>query len=121
MKKILLACAAVALLALLIPSAFACGCVRIPPGCHCVPGRTPGYWKHDLNVLLGYKNGAYNWYFDDVKMNTATLNYILGQAGVTAEQALAALTERGPGSEEIRNGMAFDLNWAANLNPYYLI
>jgi hypothetical protein len=121
MKKILLALAAVALLAVLMPTALACGCVRIPPGCHCVPGRTPGYWKHNIGVYCGEAHGAYSWYFGNVKLNDATVGYILTQAGVTCEEALAALSARGPGSEVIRNRMNFRLNIAANLNPFNLI
>jgi hypothetical protein len=121
MKKILLAFASVALLAVLIPAAFASGCVRIPPGCHCVPGRTPGYWKHNIGVYCGEANGAYSWYFDSVKLNDATVAYILSRAGVTCDEALEALSAQGYGSEAIRNYMNFRLNWAANLNPFYLI
>ena len=116
MKKILIGLAAVAMLAM-IPAAFAI----IPPPCVCTPGRTPGYWKHDLNVLLGNKGGSYNWYWDDYKMDGPTLTAICTDAGYTPEEALAALTPAGPHTEDIRDACCRALNLAAGLNPDILI
>ena len=50
MKKILIGIVAIALMACLVGSAFAC----------VGPGLSPGFWKHNLGVYLGLANGAYS-------------------------------------------------------------
>ena len=123
MKKSMIAIAAVAMLAIMIPFTFA---EVVWPPCQEFPGRTPGYWKHQINVLLENTNGAYSWYFDDefgvgVKMNNDYMNAILADAGVTAEEALTALQAKGPGSAVIRDDMAALLNYWAHLDPYTIV
>ena len=106
-----------------IPLAFA---VVWPTPCGCVPGRTPGYWKHQIKVYMGYTNGEYSWYFDDVKMDddymAAILPNVMASSGAaTIDEILAALEAKGPGSEAIRNGMNYWLNYWAHLDPANLI
>ncbi len=50
MKKIVLGIVAIALMASLVGSAYAC----------VGPGLSPGFWKHNLGVYLGEANGAYS-------------------------------------------------------------
>ncbi len=117
MKKTLLVLAAVALLAFMIPAAFA---DVIPKPCTCTPGRTPGYWKHNINVANG-GNGAYSWYWGDFKLNYDTVVAIVSDAGFASLQAaLDALTP--PGADAAtREAAAFALNEAAGLNPEILV
>jgi hypothetical protein len=118
MKKTVIAIAAVAMLAIMIPFTFAD--VVLPP-CHCAPGRTPGYWKHQLKVYLGETNGKYSWYFGDTKMSDDYMELILAAAGNTAEFALSRLEAKGPGSAEIRYYQANLLNMAANLDTGVIV
>jgi hypothetical protein len=49
-KKLLIGLMAVALLAPMVANASAC----------VGPGLSPGFWKHNLGVYLGYNNGKYS-------------------------------------------------------------
>ena len=134
MKKSLVALTAVAMLAIIIPFAFAQVLPPEPgwPTCREFPGRTPGYWKHQIKVYLTstteevYTMGSYSWYFDDelgvgVKMNDGYMAAILDGAGVTALEALADLEAKGPGMNVVRDAMADLLNRAAFLDPYTIV
>jgi len=109
-SKIVIAIAAVALLSVMIASANAC---------YLAPGRTPGYWKHNINVAMG-GNGAYSWYHDNVKLDKATVVAIVAAAGFPSLQdALTALSPPSPAAT--RDGACFKLNTAALLDPYNLV
>ena len=124
MKKTMIAIAAVAMLAIIIPFTFAD--VVLPP-CGCTPGRTPGYWKHQIKVYLThttstvYTKGSYSWYFDDTKMSDEYMELILAAAGNTAEFALSRLEAKGPGSAATRDYQANLLNMAAHLDPNTIV
>ena len=49
-SKIVIGIVAVALLAVMVGNAYAC----------IGDARTPGFWKHNVGVYLGYNNGAYS-------------------------------------------------------------
>ena len=49
-KKIVIGIAAVALLSAIVANAYAC----------VGPGLSPGFWKHNIGVYLGLKNGEYS-------------------------------------------------------------
>src|SRR5512135_442786 len=53
MKKLIVSIAAVALLSLMAVSVYASVGT-------CPPGLTPGFWKHNVGVLLGYNPGSYS-------------------------------------------------------------
>jgi hypothetical protein len=127
MKKILIAIAAVAMMAIIIPAAFATlPTIPAPTFCGCLcPGFTPGFWKHDLTVLLGGP-GDYNAFeggtLDGVKVTGAMLTTWLGAINsatglsLTPEQALAILQL--PGWSTDRTNLANWFNYEAGYGPY---
>lgn len=119
MKKTLISIAAVAFVALMITNAYAVICVTTPPHCtlRC-PGLTPGFWKHNIEVYLGYTNGAYSALPDGTKLTNGLMETYLagiqsgvlpdypGIPGLTFDQALTFL--KGPGWSADRTNIA---NW----------
>jgi len=86
-------------------------------------GLSPGFWKHNIRVALEYPGRYSVPHEGEDRMN---YNRILGLAeaatgktGIEAlEDALEALTAKGPGSESIRLDMANAFNAAAGYQPY---
>jgi len=88
-------------------------------GCEREPGFTPGFWKHNIRVALGYP-GRYS-VFDrgPLEGTRVTEAMLLGWCPVaTLQLALDDLTARGPGSREIRTAMANAFNDAAGYDPF---
>jgi len=95
--------------------------LEIPPE---GPGFTPGFWKHNIRVALGYP-GNYSS-FDDGGEHL-TYSEVLGYVEATGlwgtgtpalEGALADLTAKGPGSDVIRRDAANALNHVAGYGDY---
>jgi len=63
LKKPLLALTFLAVIALFVNTAYAC--------CYCKPGRSPGYWKHNVNVYCGGP-GSYS---GDPKETASSMEY----------------------------------------------
>jgi hypothetical protein len=106
MKKPILALFAVIAVALMVSNVYAC-CEPCPPP-PCEGGKTPGFWKHNINVAAGYKPGS----LSDNLMPEQILDWV-DQTGYDVDSALALLTMRGPGSDYWRYYMAGLLNEAA--------
>jgi len=107
MKKALIGIVAVAMVALMINNAFAC------------PGYTPGFWKHNIGVALGYNPGDYSAFEDTgIKLTAAMLAGYAATVGVTLEEAYAALSAKGPGMDMVRANMANAFNAAAGYGPF---
>ena len=134
MKRVLLVMSAVALLALMIGSAYAVPrvpepTVPTPDFCQpfCSPGFTPGFWKHNIEVRLDLTNGAYSAFVgapsDGVKLTDemmddllAAINLAYPGLNLTFEQALAYLEL--PGWSLDRTNTANLFNEAAGYGPY---
>ena len=81
-------------------------------------GLSPGFWKHNIRVLLGYP-GRYSFpHPGEPRITDSILNDYLGVIGVTAQEAYDALTAGGPGSSSIRLNIANMFNAAAGYTPY---
>lgn len=107
MKKTLIGIVAVAFAALMIANAFACE-----------PGYTPGFWKHNIGVALGYNPGDYSAFSDGTKLTAAMLAGYATTVGVTLEEAYEALSAKGPGMDTVRADMANAFNTAAGYGPF---
>jgi len=107
MKKTLIGIVTVAFVALMITNASAC-----------LPGYTPGFWKHNIGVALGYNPGAYSAFRDGTKLTAAMLAGYATTVGVTLEAAYAALSAKGPGMNTVRADMANAFNAAAGYGPF---
>lgn len=82
-------------------------------------GYTPGFWKHNIGVALGYNRGAYSAFRDGTKLNEAMLQGYATTVGVTLEEAYEALTAHGfRGANVIRADMANAFNEAAGYGPF---
>jgi hypothetical protein len=82
-------------------------------------GLSPGFWKHNIAVYLGYNPGRYSVpHEDEPRINGSTLEGYLASIGVTPEEAYEALTAKGKGSATIRLDMANAFNAAAGYTPY---
>jgi len=83
-------------------------------------GYTPGFWKHNIGVYLGYNNGKYSAFRDGTKLTAALLEMYAATAGVTLQEAYTALTARGnrAGQAQIRADMANAFNAAAGYGPF---
>ncbi len=127
MKKILLPVLAIAMMAMIIGSAYAAG-IPTPDFCqpYCSPGFTPGFWKHNIEVRLDLTNGKYSAFVgppsDGVKLTDAIMNGLLEDiqnnygSWITFEILLEAL--QGPGWSVDRTNAANLLNEAAGYGPY---
>lgn len=81
-------------------------------------GYTPGFWKHNIGVALGYNNGAYSAFRDGTKLTAAMLQTYAATVGVTLQEAYAALTAKGPHMDTVRANMANAFNAAAGYGPF---
>jgi hypothetical protein len=87
------------------------------------PGFTPGFWKHNIGVALGYNPGKYSAFeggpLDGVKVTEAKLLELAGIVGVSLEEAYAAVNAKGgPPNNMIRADMANAFNAAAGYGPF---
>ena len=116
MKKIALALVGL-LFALAVPFVFA-ECEPPCPPCECT-GYTPGFWKHNIGVALGYNRGDYSAFRDGTKLTLAMLQGYAATVGVTLEEAYAALSAHGfEGADQVRANMANAFNAAAGYGPF---
>lgn len=140
MKKLTFVLLTVALVALTISSVYAKPDkievknsdpeVPEPTMCGCVPGYTPGFWKHNIRVLLDLTNGKHSSYdrgtyagikITDPMMTDPVWGYLnrinvaTGES-YTYEQFLSYLNE--PGWSADRTNAANWLNWAIDLGPF---
>ena len=88
--------------------------IEIPGLC----GLSPGFWKHNIRVALDFP-GRYSVPHDgEPRITEEILLAYASDIGVTLEEALEALTAKGPGSDTIRLNMANAFNAAAGYEPY---
>ncbi|KON33150.1 MAG: hypothetical protein AC479_05560 [miscellaneous Crenarchaeota group-6 archaeon AD8-1] len=81
-------------------------------------GLSPGFWKHNIRVALNFP-GRYSVPHDgEPRIDYDIISGYADSIGVTLEQALEALTAKGPGSDIIRLEMANAFNAAAGYEPY---
>jgi hypothetical protein len=83
-----------------------------------LPGYTPGFWKHNIGVALGYNPGNYSAFRDGTKLTEAMLQGYATTIGVTLQEAYDALTAKGPGMDMVRADMANAFNAAAGYGPF---
>lgn len=104
--------------AVLIASGFV-----VPVESERLDGLSPGFWKHNVRVALGYP-GRYSVPHEgeprvDYDTILALAEEATGETGTDAlNAALAALTAKGRGSATIRLDMANAFNDAAGYTPY---
>jgi hypothetical protein len=82
------------------------------------PGYTPGFWKHNIGVALGYNKGAYSAFRDGTKLTLVMLQGYAATVGVTLQEAYEDLTAIGPGMDTVRADMANAFNAAAGYGPF---
>ena len=73
---------------------------------------TPGFWKHNIRVYLGYPGRYSVPHPGEPRINADILDGYLGT--LDPRDALAALSARGPGSRATRIAMANYFNDAAD-------
>jgi hypothetical protein len=137
MKKALISIAALAFVALMITSVYAQSlppAIPAPEFCVCIPGFTPGFWKHDIAVYLELDKGgkgSYNAFEYDnawgsilagTKVTASMLddwlsdiNYWTGLS-LTFAEAYAILQL--PGWDARRTNLANWFNWEAGYGPF---
>ena len=83
-------------------------------------GYTPGFWKHNIGVALGYNKGHYSAFRDGTKLTAAMLQGYAAIVGVTLQEAYAAVSAKGntEGQAQIRADMANAFNAAAGYGPF---
>jgi hypothetical protein len=83
-------------------------------------GYTPGFWKHNIGVALGYNNGHYSAFRDGTKLTAAMLQGYAAIVGVTLQEAYTAVSAKGntEGQAQIRADMANAFNAAAGYGPF---
>jgi len=134
MKKILISIVAVAFVALMITNAYgqSLPCIPTPPNCcELCPGFTPGFWKHDLTVLIAHINGdphapsynAFGWgpkagqqLNDDMMWDY--LNAINAATGLSLTPQTALDILKLPGWSTDRTNLANWFNWFAGYGWY---
>lgn len=79
-------------------------------------GLSPGFWKHNIRVALGYPGGYSVPHDGEPRINYDTINGYASTIGLTL--ALEALTARGQGSSSTRLDMANAFNDVAGYEPY---
>jgi hypothetical protein len=91
--------------------------IMVPP---LESGYTPGFWKHNIGVCLGYSPGHFSAFNDGTKLSCALLNSYAATVGVSLGDAYAALTTKGNknGEAAIRADMANAFNAAAGYGPF---
>jgi hypothetical protein len=84
------------------------------------PGYTPGFWKHNIGVALGYNRGEYSAFRDGTKLTAAMLAGYATTVGVTLEEAYAAVSAKGntEGQAQIRADIANAFNAVAGYDPF---
>ena len=121
-KKELIGIAAVALVALMISNVYAqLPTVRKPLCLPDIPGLTPGFWKHNIEVRLDLTNGAYSALPDGTKLDDGMMDGWLAEIQVylpwfTFPLALQYLEL--PGWSTDRTNTADWFNWAAGLGYF---
>lgn len=86
-----------------------------------VCGLSPGFWKHNIGVYLGYKNGAYSSPYEGFDKTTMPdfLDALAAAIPVDLEDAYAVLSTGGGGAiAQARLDMANAFNAAAGFQPY---
>jgi hypothetical protein len=116
LKKLTLSLLAMSVVILMITSVYANGNGEL-----C--GLSPGFWKHNVRVALGYPGRYSVPHEGELRMDYGKIvglaETATGETGTAAlEAALAALTARGRGSEAVRLAMANAFNDAAGYTPY---
>jgi hypothetical protein len=83
-------------------------------------GYTPGFWKHNIGVCLGYKPGHFSAFNDGTKLSCTLLESYTSAAGYTLEEAWIALNAKGNknGEAAIRADCANAFNAAAGYGPF---
>jgi hypothetical protein len=83
-------------------------------------GYTPGFWKHNIGVCLGYRPGHFSAFNDGTKLSCALLESYTAAAGYTLEEAWIALNAKGNknGEAAIRADCANAFNAAAGYGPF---
>ena len=119
-KKLIISVVAVAMLSLMIGGVFAEDCCPPPPCCECNPGLSPGFWKHNVGVYLGLRNGAYSDPTGSPVVSQATMEGWLGSLGLNLPALYDALNTKGGGAAgaAMRVGAANEFNALAGLEPY---
>jgi hypothetical protein len=118
LKKLTLSLLAMSVVILMITSVYANGNGEL-----C--GLSPGFWKHNVRVALGYPGGYSTPHEGEDPMNyewmVALAQMATGVFDPTAAllAALTDLTATGPGSDMTRLGMANAFNDAADYTDYY--
>ena len=114
-------------IAFLIPLLFATLAIPAVSAGSCCPcrcrGFTPGFWKHNIRVALDYPGRFSVFDRGPLEGTRVTEAMLLGWAAsidgsLTLQDALDALTARGPGSRSIRADMANAFNDAAGYGPF---
>jgi hypothetical protein len=84
------------------------------------PGYTPGFWKHNIGVALGYNRGSYSAFRDGTKLTMEMLEGYATTVGVTLQEAYDAVSAKGnrEGQASIRANMANAFNAAAGYGPF---
>ena len=121
MKKTIISILGIAMLALMIATVTAQTVPCPPPEFYCrpCPGLTPGFWKHNIGVALGYSRGDYSAFRDGTKLTEAMLQGYAAVVGVTLQEAYDALTAHGYlGADMVRADMANAFNAAAGFGPF---
>ena len=119
LKKIVLTLLAISLLTIIITSVSA-QCIPTPP-CG-TPGRTPGFWKHNIGVYLGLRNGNYSspWEEFDKELWPVFLEYLATEIPIDLLDAYNILNTGGGGAiAEARHATADLFNAAAGLTTLY--
>jgi hypothetical protein len=111
-NKIALALTGVILMVLMVPPVFANG------NGNGEPGYTPGFWKHNIGVSLGYNPGRYSAFSDGTKLTEVMLEGYADAIPVTLEEAYEALSAKGPGMDTVRADMANAFNTEAGYGPF---
>ena len=82
-----------------------------------VPGLSPGFWKHNIGVYLGLRNGHFSSPYEGFDKSTMP-TFLMG-LGIPLEEAYQALNTGGGGAvAQARLDMANALNAAAGFLPY---
>jgi len=91
--------------------------IMVPP---LESGYTPGFWKHNIGVCLGYRPGHFSAFNDGTKLSCTLLESYTSAAGYTLEEAWIALNAKGNknGEAAIRANCANAFNAAAGYGPF---
>ena len=86
----------------------------------CIPGLSPGFWKHNIAVALGINPGSYSSPYEGAPKITESdlLNYVGMTTFAGLPEAYNALSANGKGSASIRLDACNQFNAAAGYTPY---